>query len=37
MTTLGQIDHIDIVVADPQVMAQYLESLGFERIRETAG
>jgi catechol 2,3-dioxygenase-like lactoylglutathione lyase family enzyme len=37
MTTLGQLDHIDIVVADPQVMAQYLETLGFQRIRETAG
>lgn len=37
MTTLGQLDHIDIVVADPQSMAHYLETLGFQRIRETAG
>lgn len=37
MNSLGQLDHIDIVVSDPQVMAQYLESLGFRRIRETAG
>jgi catechol 2,3-dioxygenase-like lactoylglutathione lyase family enzyme len=37
MTALGQLDHIDIVVAEPQVMAHYLESLGFTRIREIAG
>lgn len=37
MTSLGQLDHIDIVVSDPQIMARYLESLGFRRIRETAG
>lgn len=32
---LGQIDHIDIVVADPPAMARFLESLGFVRLRET--
>jgi glyoxylase I family protein len=34
---LGQIDHIDIVVADPQAMASFLESLGFVRLRDTGG
>lgn len=37
MSTLGQIDHIDIVVDDPQKMAGFLEALGFVRLRETGG
>ncbi len=37
MTTLGKFDHIDIVVKDPKVMADFLIRLGFVQLRETQG
>lgn len=36
MSTLSGIDHIDIVVRDPEAMAAFLESVGFTMHRRTA-
>lgn len=35
MTHLGGIDHIDIVVQDPEKMADFLVSIGFKLVRKT--
>lgn len=35
MANLGAIDHIDIVVANPKEMANFLISVGFTLVRET--
>ena len=35
MAHLGSIDHIDIVVQDPEKMADFLISVGFKLVRKT--
>ncbi|MES2291103.1 MAG: VOC family protein [Pseudomonadota bacterium] len=37
MAHLGSVDHIDIVVNDPSVMADFLVSIGFKPVREAEG